>query len=356
MPNTTDNFDIPFLDGTELVRDYPQFSEDLAEAIDDALPVDATPAVAGVVKGTTSDGSNTALGNDAFTSNTTGDENTAVGSSALRDNTTGNEITAIGRTALQNNTTSFNTAVGSKAAFNNTTGGQVVAVGRRAMFSNTTGSDITAVGTQALDNNTTGIWNTALGRSALFSNVDGSRNIAVGRSTLASNTTGSNNTALGQAALPTTTTGINNTGVGFAAESSSATVNNQITLGNSAISSLRCNVTTISSLSDVRDKTDIETTEYGLEFVNKLRPVEFAWDRRDGTMAGATDIGFIAQELAELEDEYDDAERLRLTLRDNPEKLEASPGRLIPVLVKAVQDLSAQNEELVARIEALEAK
>ena len=37
MPNTTDNFDIPFLDGTELVRDYPQFSEDLAEAVDAGL-------------------------------------------------------------------------------------------------------------------------------------------------------------------------------------------------------------------------------------------------------------------------------------------------------------------------------
>jgi hypothetical protein len=36
---TTANFDIPFLDGTELVRDYPQFSEDLAEAIDDGLGV-----------------------------------------------------------------------------------------------------------------------------------------------------------------------------------------------------------------------------------------------------------------------------------------------------------------------------
>ena len=33
MPNTTDNFDIPFLDGTELVRDYPTFSEDLANAV-----------------------------------------------------------------------------------------------------------------------------------------------------------------------------------------------------------------------------------------------------------------------------------------------------------------------------------
>ena len=37
MPNTTDNFDIPFLDGTELVRDYPTFSEDLANAVDNGL-------------------------------------------------------------------------------------------------------------------------------------------------------------------------------------------------------------------------------------------------------------------------------------------------------------------------------
>ena len=37
MPNTTDNFNIPFLDGTELVRDYPTFSESLAEAIDAGL-------------------------------------------------------------------------------------------------------------------------------------------------------------------------------------------------------------------------------------------------------------------------------------------------------------------------------
>lgn len=36
MPETT-NFNIPFLDGTELVRDYPTFSEDLANAVDAGL-------------------------------------------------------------------------------------------------------------------------------------------------------------------------------------------------------------------------------------------------------------------------------------------------------------------------------
>lgn len=36
MPETT-NFNIPYLDGTELVRDYPTFSEDLADAVDAGL-------------------------------------------------------------------------------------------------------------------------------------------------------------------------------------------------------------------------------------------------------------------------------------------------------------------------------
>lgn len=37
MPDTGAPYAIPFLDGTELVRAYPAFSEDLANAIADAL-------------------------------------------------------------------------------------------------------------------------------------------------------------------------------------------------------------------------------------------------------------------------------------------------------------------------------
>jgi hypothetical protein len=85
-----------------------------------------------------------------------------------------------------------------------------------------------------------------------------------------------------------------------------------------------------------------------------LRPVEFIWDTRDGSISNKPDIGFIAQELAEVEDSLGDSERLNLTLRDNPEKLEATPGRLLPIAIKAIQELSQQNAELLARIEKLE--
>jgi hypothetical protein len=45
-----------------------------------------------------------------------------------------------------------------------------------------------------------------------------------------------------------------------------------------------------------------------------------------------------------------------LTLRDNPEKLEATPGRLLPIAIKAIQELAQQNADLLARIESLENK
>jgi hypothetical protein len=67
---------------------------------------------------------------------------------------------------------------------------------------------------------------------------------------------------------------------------------------------------------------------------------------RDGGKVGVKDTGFIAQELMAAEDEAALAEYLQLTYRDNPDKLEATQGRLIPILVKAVQELAAEVELL----------
>ena len=46
MPDTGLPWEIPYLDGTEFVKDYPQASEDLADAIVDAL--DGIPVLAGI--------------------------------------------------------------------------------------------------------------------------------------------------------------------------------------------------------------------------------------------------------------------------------------------------------------------
>ena len=49
------------------------------------------------------------------------------------------------------------------------------------------------------------------------------------------------------------------------------------------------------------------------------------------------DVGFIAQELQTVDDDF-----LRLVSDANPDKLEVAYGRLVPVLVKAIQELSAK--------------
>jgi hypothetical protein len=67
---------------------------------------------------------------------------------------------------------------------------------------------------------------------------------------------------------------------------------------------------------------------------------------RDGSLVGVDDFGFIAQDLAALEDSVDEHERLRLTNRENPDRITISQDRLIPILVKAIQDLSKQIEDL----------
>ena len=117
---------------------------------------------------------------------------------------------------------------------------------------------------------------------------------------------------------------------------------------------MRCNDTSIQTLSDERDKTNIEDIPYGLEFINFVRPVSFDWNRRDGSMQGKKDIGFIAQDLYDAEIEFGSFNKTRLVSIENPEKLEARPHALLPILVKAIQELSDKNDALEARIATLE--
>ena len=177
---------------------------------------------------------NTATGNLSLQSNVTGNFNTATGYLSLQSNTTGNFNTAIGAGALFNNTADQNTATGAAALLNNTTGNFNTANGEAALFFNTTGNQNTATGASALQSNTTGDFNTAngvnalqsdttgstntaLGVSALRSNTSGDRNTATGNRALQNNTMGNFNTANGVDALPKNTTGSGNTATGFQA-------------------------------------------------------------------------------------------------------------------------------------------
>ena len=107
----------------------------------------------------------------------------------------------------------------------------------------------------------------------------------------------------------------------------------------------------IFSVGSSRDKKDIEDLPLGVDFINTLKPVKFTWNMRDGAKIGQQEAGFIAQDLDEAQIDADAEDYLSLVLKNNPEKLEASYGKLVPVLVKAVQELSAEVATLKKEIE-----
>jgi hypothetical protein len=179
---------------------------------------------------------NTAEGDGALFSLTTGDSNTAIGNNALYNNSTGFHNTANGFGALFSNTTGANnTASGLNALASNTTGGSNTANGFAALANNTTGDSNTANGFQALIGNTTGDSNTANGFDALFFNKTGFKNTANGVIALWNNTTGFFNTASGFAALANNTTGDSNIALGFEAGSDLTTGDNNIDIGNKGV-------------------------------------------------------------------------------------------------------------------------
>jgi len=175
--------------------------------------------------------SNTAIGTGTLLFNTSAGDNTAIGAGALLSHTSGSSNTATGAFALfKDNTGQDNTAVGAGALFNNTTGGVNSATGYHALLGNTTGDSNTASGGQALQANSTGHDNTATGSNALAGNTMGSSNTADGSLSLANNATGNNNTAIGNSAL-LSAGGNSNTALGFQAGSAVTTASNVICIG-----------------------------------------------------------------------------------------------------------------------------
>jgi hypothetical protein len=178
---------------------------------------------------------NTALGDQSLFHDTTGNQNTGIGYQTLFNTTTGSLSVATGSQTLFSNTTgSFNTANGFRALYSNTTGNNNTANGFEALAFNTTATENTADGSHALYSNTVGLQNTSDGAFALSSNTEGSDNTASGALALLSNTTGGANTADGAQALQSNTTGINNSAIGDTALFNNTTGSNNVALGISA--------------------------------------------------------------------------------------------------------------------------
>jgi Chaperone of endosialidase len=159
-------------------------------------------------------GGNTAEGQNALLSLSSGAYNTAVGVFSLELLTTGKFNTGVGAGALLANTADENTATGAGALLSNSTGGLNTANGAFALFSNTTGNNNNAFGFEALVSNSTGPFNNAFGNGALASNTTGDRNTAMGEGALLANTTGFQNIAVGVSALRNNSAGNDNIAIG----------------------------------------------------------------------------------------------------------------------------------------------
>ena len=121
--------------------------------------------------------------------------------------------------------------------------------------------------------------------------------------------------------------------------------------------------TNIYSASDSRLKKNVVTLDKGLSEINSLRPVSFNWI--DGYCDTETDTlyGFVAQEVqtvdSNLVHSFSSTPIGIGTDPLNPTQTITDPLRvdekyIVPMLVKAVQELSAKNDALEARIAALE--
>jgi len=207
----------------------------------------------------------------------------------------------------------------------------------------------------ALDANTTGIKNVAVGNVSLTTNTTGNHNAANGYEALKVNTTGSQNVACGYLALQNNTTGSGNIGIGFVRGDNvyqpvfdPTTEDNRFVAGHQGITNAYVKVAwTVTS--DERDKMNFAPVPYGLDFVNQLKPTayQFKVDRDTETPNGDVRYGFKAQDILALE-----GDNPVIIDTEDADNLKYKGEHLVPVLVNAVKELSAENTALKARLDA----
>jgi hypothetical protein len=249
-------------------------------------------------------GGNTAEGQSAVLSLTTGTYNTGVGIYSLLSLTDGDFCTGVGAGTLLLNTAGENTATGAAALFSNTTAGENTADGAFALFSNTGGNN-TANGARALLLNTTGGFNTAIGQAAMLNNDTGSSNIAIGVQALGNNDSGNGNIAIGNTAGSGVTTANNVICIG---QVSGADVDNGCYIANiwgATIDPATATTVAVDEFgklgtvaSSKRFKEDIKPMDKASEALMALKPVTFHYK---SDSKATPQFGLIAEEVATVD-------------------------------------------------------
>ena len=296
----------------------------------------------------------------------------AIGQSALAKDYT----TTIGGVAGGTTDAKWSVHVGYLAHSDN--GDYNVAVGYNASANNlysSNGSYATTIGANA----TAGNQGTALGGS---SSAGPTGSICIGTFT----SCGSGNSPI---AFGTSASASGQDAVAIGRSSSASAY--QFVLGNTSTNDLRCQDTSISAVSDSRDKTQIETLSIGLDFVKAIEPKAFYKNNRghyythkytpqdllddsnlsqisifdsDGYNAAThkfdkREFGFISQDVAaQLPAEYSDA-RVSFNQVDTMHGYDVqhfTMGDMTPILWKALRELSDKYDALESDHTALKAR
>jgi len=230
-------------------------------------------------------GGNTAEGQNALFSLTSGGFNTAIGLFSLRALTNGKFNTGVGAGTLLLNNADGNTAIGAGALLNNISGPTNTAKGALALFNNTIGDGNTAIGANALLSNTTTNGNTAIGSFALI-NSTGAGNTAIGYGAGSNVSTANGVICIGHNGQNVTaTTWIENV---YGATTQSGTTAQVIVSDDGQLGTIA---------SSERFKKDIATMDKASEAILSLRPVTFHY-KTDAK--GIPQFGLIAEEVAKM--------------------------------------------------------
>lgn len=350
----------------------------------------------------TSGSFNTAVGFNTLSANTSGFSNVAVGRNALSTITTNFKNTAVGNNAMAFGLGDFNTAIGTNALERNNNKNNIVAIGDSALFNNGIGATSSvhgeanvAVGSKSLVANGTGFWNNGIGYQSLVKNSSGSRNVGLGTFSLANNTTGAGNVGIGGGAGNNSNDNNNCTFLGLYAGGTTFVANqgfsnstaigfnaaiigsNQVRIGNSSIVSIKGQVG-FSTFSDGRFKKNIKEDVPGLTFINKLKAVTYHLDvtgmsklLKEQNPEAQNERMIVAKAIAEKEKVVytgftaQDVEKAAKEIGydfsgvDAPQSKEdhyaLRYAEFVVPLVKAVQELSKENDDLKERLEKLEA-
>ena len=301
--------------------------------------------------------------------NTIGLNNTATGSYTLSNNTSGERNTAFGALALANNVTgSANTALGYQALVGVSSGNSNTAGGYQSGYALTSGTANTLYGWRSGALIGTANDNAIFGYDA-GSSATGGENTLIGSYAGHSMTGGTQNTYIGRQTDGALTSLTNSTALGYG---TSVSASNKVRLGNSSVTVIEGQVS-FTSPSDARFKENIQDDVQGLDFIMKLRPVSYNFNRlsfakhiKENTegreeeltaLSKIRSVGFLAQDVEKLvqQNNFTGFDAVHAPTNEN-DNYGISYSQFVIPLVKAVQEQQKTIEELKKKIERLESK